>query len=457
MTLLTTPFDWLGSPHELYAKFYPNPFSFFLFSSMREHPNSRYSYMGCDPYLIFQSKGDSISVFTNDTWSHHSGNPLAEFEKIFNKESLKWKSSETDHDYFSGGAVGYWGYDLKDFLETLPSKSVKEFDVPDSFWMFYKSFVVIDHWYGNYFTVGDVHETQKLHNKINSSIAPTAVTCDYSISSSMSEGEYLRSILSIKERIGAGDVYEVNLTQRFHLQFERNDPWRDFTIFRSLTESSPAPFSAILKCPEFSVISSSPERFLKIRDRVAESQPIKGTRPCGNGFSEDEHNYLDLYTSDKDHAENLMIVDLVRNDLGRVSKIGSVTVKDLFKIEKFSTVFQMLSTISGELNDNISLTDAVCACFPPGSMTGAPKISAMKIIEELEPYKRSVYSGALGYMGFDGTMDLSVIIRTLVLLGQRGYFQTGGAIVWDSDPTKEYQECWDKAKGILNALEKLKH
>ncbi|NUM81290.1 aminodeoxychorismate synthase component I [bacterium] len=454
MTLQTTSFDWLGSPLDLYAKLYPSPFSFFLYSSMTGHSNSRYSYMGCDPYLIFQSKGQAISVFSNEKWRHFSGNPLIEFEKLFNEESIRWKLSE--QDFFSRGAVGYWGYDLKDFLETLPSKAEKEFDAPDSFWMFYKSIIVIDHRYSNYFIVGDPHETQKLYDKITNIISPASVTCDYTVSPSVSESDYIRSILSIKERIGAGDVYEVNLSQRFHIQFENDEPWRDFNIFRSLTEVSPAPFSAILKCLDFSVISSSPERFLKIRDRVAESQPIKGTRPCGLGFSEDEQNYLDLYTSDKDHAENLMIVDLVRNDLGRVSKAGSVAVKDLFKIEKFSTVFQMLSTISGTLNDDVSNMDVIRACFPPGSMTGAPKISAMKIIEELEPYKRGIYSGAIGYMGFDGNCDLSVIIRTLILLGQKGYFQTGGAVVWDSDPKKEYEECWDKARGILNALEKLK-
>lgn len=456
MTLQTTSFDWLGSPHELYAKLYPSPFSFFLFSSMHDHPNSRYSYMGYDPYMIFQSKGPAISFFANGKWNHFNGNPLVEFEKIFNEESSKWTFTETEQHYFSGGAVGYWGYDLKDFLEELPSKSAKEFDLPDSFWMFYQSFIVIDHHYDNYFIVGNLQETQKLIDKINSTITPATITCDYNISPSVSESEYINNILSIKESIGAGDVYEVNLTQRFHVQFKSNEPWRDFNIFRSLTEVSSAPFSAIIKSPEFSVISSSPERFLKIHDREIESQPIKGTRPCGNGFSEDEQNYLDLYTSDKDHAENLMIVDLVRNDLGRISKAGSIIVKDLFKIEKFSTVFQMLSTISGKLSDGVSAMDAIRACFPPGSMTGAPKISAMKIIEKLEPYKRSIYSGAIGYMAFDGSCDLSVIIRTLILMGEKGYFQTGGAIVWDSDPKKEHAECWDKAKGILNALEKLK-
>lgn len=205
------------------------------------------------------------------------------------------------------------------------------------------------------------------------------------------------------------------------------------------------------------MISSSPERFLSLRDKSLESKPIKGTRPRRADFFEDEANYLDLLHSEKDRAENVMIVDLVRNDMGRVSETGTVKVPHLCIIEKYSTVFQMVSTIQSKLETGKDSTDAIRACFPPGSMTGAPKIRAMEIIEELEEFKRGIYSGALGYIGYDGDVDLSVVIRTLILHKDEGYFQTGGAIVWDSEPDKEYQECLDKAQGIINALEQLKN
>ena len=451
-------FSWERPLWELYAQIYTRKYNFFLYSSLPDHPDSRFSYMGCDPYIVIRSTGDQNTIHKDGIIEKKTCSPFDCVQECLSNGPLRFDSDILPENIFFGGAVGYWGYDLKDLLEKLPSHASRTFDVPDAFWMFYRAVIVIDHRVQKKYFIGDPVQVGQLEAAIlpGFEVPTKPKSFEYQVSTTVSEKEYAQKIESIKDSIACGDVYEVNLTQRFRLFFQEGEPWRDFWMFKSLTETSPAPFSAILKCNDFFVISSSPERFLKIVEGQAESRPIKGTRPRGGSWDEDEANFLDLYFSDKDRAENVMIVDLVRNDLGRVSETGSVGVKDLFKIEKYSTVFQMISTIYSRLKNDLNAIDAIKAGFPPGSMTGAPKISAMNIIENLEPLKRGVYSGALGYMSFDGNCDLSVIIRTLITKGQEGYFQTGGAIVWDSVAEQEYRECWDKARGILQALENLK-
>jgi aminodeoxychorismate synthase component I len=231
------------------------------------------------------------------------------------------------------------------------------------------------------------------------------------------------------------------------------DPWELYAILR---EINPAPFAAWLQLPGFQVISASPERFLRLDDdRTAESRPIKGTRPRGADAAEDTRLRDDLANSIKDRAENVMIVDLVRNDLGRVAEIGSVEVPELQIIEQYATVFQMVSTIQARLRKDRDPFDLVRACFPGGSMTGAPKIEAMKIIDAIEPVKRGVYSGAIGYFDHSGLMDLSIVIRTIVCQDGRATFGVGGAIVADSDPAAEYQETLDKARALIAAIRAL--
>jgi len=451
-------FSWEGSIWKLYAQLYSCEYNFFLFSSLEDHSDSRFSYMGCNPCQLVRSNGNQNELLKDGETERLTANPFDLVQELLTKESRLFESEEFGSPIFNGGIVGFWGYDLKDLLERLKSEAKQTIEVPDALWMCYRAVIVWDHHSEKKYLVGDPNSVDELENKIHAEIkAPEKpASFGYRVSKTVSAQDYTNKIESIKKSIAQGDVYEVNLTQRFELQFSGDDPWRDYWIFKSLAENSPAPFSALLKCRDFSVISSSPERFLKVESGHAESRPIKGTRPRGDSWDTDESNYLALYYSEKDRAENVMIVDLVRNDLGRVSETGSVQVKDLFRIEKFSTVFQMMSTVHSRLKNGCSPTEAIQSCFPPGSMTGAPKISAMNIIESLEPFKRGVYSGALGYMGFDGNCDLSVVIRTLIVKGNEGYFQTGGAIVWDSIAEEEYKECWDKARGILQALEDLK-
>lgn len=412
--------------------------------------------------MTISAKKDTVLIHANGTVQNTQGNPFDVLRTLIAARNIDFKFDKNSLgvNFFSGGAVGYWGYDLKDFLEKLPSSARDESDRPDAYWMLFDGLIVIDHFTDKYYLTGTEEAIDHLEQKMKKDPDDRLLSpddFDYRIEAVTSKDSYLKKIGNIKECIANGDVYEVNLAQRFNIKIENKTEWADFKIFKSLVETSPSPFSAILKCGEFSVISSSPERFLSVRDGSIESKPIKGTRPRSSDFFEDEANYFDLLNNPKDRAENVMIVDLVRNDLGRVSETGSVQVPHLCRIEKYSTVFQMVSTIRSKLESGKDYMDAIKACFPPGSMTGAPKIRAMEIIEELEEFKRGIYSGALGYMGHNGDLDLSVVIRTLILKGDEGYFQTGGAIVWDSEPEKEYQECLDKAQGIINALEKLKN
>jgi aminodeoxychorismate synthase component I len=260
---------------------------------------------------------------------------------------------------------------------------------------------------------------------------------------------YEKTVGSILEEIVAGNVYQACLTQRLDVRH----PGGALALHRRLRELSPAPFAACVELPGASLVSSSPERFLRVaEDRTVESRPIKGTRPRGDAPAADRQLRDELARSEKDRAENLMIVDLVRNDLGRVCEIGSVHVPELMAIESYATVFQMVSTIRGRLRPDCDALDAVAASFPPGSMTGAPKIAAMKLLSRLEPCRRGYYAGALGYLDVRGGADLSVVIRTILLRDGRAHVHAGGGIVADSEPGAEYDESLDKARVLLATL-----
>lgn len=266
--------------------------------------------------------------------------------------------------------------------------------------------------------------------------------------SNLSEAAYGAAFERVQAYIRAGDCYQVNLAQRFSAPAE-GDPW---TAYCRLRELNPAPFSAYLKTPFGEVLSSSPERFLSLRRGQVETRPIKGTRPRGTTAAEDAALRLALNQSEKDRAENLMIVDLLRNDLGRVCRPGSIQVPALFATETYASVHHLVSTVRGELRDDEDAASLLRACFPGGSITGAPKIRAMEIIEELEPHRRGVYCGAIGYLGFDGAMDTNIAIRTIAHSGGEVRFWAGGGLVVDSDPEQEYRETFDKASRLIQLL-----
>lgn len=265
----------------------------------------------------------------------------------------------------------------------------------------------------------------------------------------MPEGDYAKSIERIREEIAAGNVYQACLTQRLERAFTGDA----FALYLALRRRNPAPFACFFELPEAAIVGSSPERFLGVdAERRVESRPIKGTRPRGSDPLDDARARCALQASAKDRAENLMIVDLVRNDLGRVCELGSVGVPELMAVEDYASVFHLVSTVRGRLRAGCDVLDALRAAFPPGSMTGAPKLAAMRLLDRLEPVRRGVYSGAIGYLDARGGADLSVVIRTLVLAGGRAFVHAGGGIVADSEPRAEWLETLAKARPLLDAL-----
>jgi para-aminobenzoate synthetase component 1 len=260
--------------------------------------------------------------------------------------------------------------------------------------------------------------------------------------------EYVTAVEKARQYIIDGDIFEVNLSQRFEAKLSITP----YELYKRLRQINPAPFACYLGFDEVSVVSASPERFLRIRGDWVETRPIKGTRPRGKTPEEDEALAKELLGSAKDRAENIMIVDLERNDLGRVCRFGTVKVTELAILEVFPTVFHLTSTVVGRLREGKNGIDLLKASFPGGSITGAPKVRAMEIIDELEPTRRSVYTGNIGYLSFNGDIDLSIVIRTFLAKGRKAYFQVGGAVVYDSDPEVEYQETLDKARALVNAI-----
>jgi para-aminobenzoate synthetase component 1 len=268
------------------------------------------------------------------------------------------------------------------------------------------------------------------------------------IMSNFTHGDYLQAVRRAKDYIAAGDIYQVNLSQRMSAPLATTP----MSLYRRLTQENPAPFSAYLETPDAAIVCCSPERFLQVRSDEVETRPIKGTRPRGSTPEEDARLAAELLASEKDRAENVMIVDLERNDLGRVCEYGSVHVPELFALESYATVHHLVSTVRGRLRPGATALDCLRASFPGGSITGAPKVRAMEIIEELERTRRGVYTGAIGYLCFSGDMDVNIVIRTLVVRDGTAYFQVGGAIVADSDPEGEYQETLDKARALARGL-----
>jgi para-aminobenzoate synthetase component 1 len=362
---------------------------------------------------------------------------------------------------FQGGALGYFGYDLAHHLEVLPRRAVDDVGLPDLHVGLYPWVLAHDHISDRTWLIvnaldADLAAAERLLRELRGVIASVrsdVAEPDHSlrrriVAPNFTREGYLQAIATAKDYIAAGDIYEICLSQRFTMEIAEH-PWQ---LYRRLRSISPVPYGAYLGLPEAAVVSASPEMFLRFQNGAVETRPIKGTRPRGSTPELDRRLAAELRASEKEQAENLMIVDLLRNDLGRVCRIGSVKVPELFAIESYSTVHQMVSTIQGELRPELDAIDLLRACFPGGSVTGCPKRRAMAIIDELEPTQRGIYCGAIGFIGFDGSMDTSIVIRTMVVKDRRAYLQVGGAIVADSDPAAEYQETLDKAQAALLAI-----
>lgn len=358
---------------------------------------------------------------------------------------------------FAGGAIGYFGYDLGRRLEQLPVIAARDIDIPDMVVGIYEHAIVVDHDHALAWLVSHPRARQSAEVLLKAwssqpAVTPAAFGTRFEVISQVQpEIDFARYAIAwqrIKDYLQAGDVYQVNLTQRFSAQV-RGAPWDAYLRLRTL---NPAPFSAYIGLGESAILSSSPERFIRVEGDVVETRPIKGTRRRSDDKAEDDALAAELAESPKDRAENVMIVDLLRNDLGKTCVTGSVEVPTLFAIETYARVHHLVSTVKGRIAQDRNAFDVLRACFPGGSITGAPKIRAMEIIEELEPNRRSVYCGAIGYASCNGQMDTNIAIRTLVQHEGRLYCWAGGGIVIDSGLEAEYQESLTKAAAMLDVF-----
>jgi para-aminobenzoate synthetase component I len=430
------------------------PWAVFLDSGYPHSDQGRYDILAAEPVTTLVTHGKETKICRNGLVSHSNDDPFALVKMELSANALKTISGVP----FNGGAIGYFSYDLARRLEKLPVIAEDAEHIPEMAVGIYSWAVVVDHHERQSFLVG--HGRDDLHWQeliVSFSALPVKQTphrfkVTGAITSNMDKAGYARAFERIKQYLKEGDCYQVNLSQRFVAQCE-GDPWAAYCILR---EMNAAPFSAYLNFPQIQVLSSSPERFLKLDHGLVETKPIKGTRPRKAYPASDWHQIDQLRYSPKDRAENLMIVDLLRNDLSKTCKTGSVKVPSLFAIESYATVHHLVSTVTGILAEGKHALDLLRSCFPGGSITGAPKIRAMEVIEELEPNRRGVYCGAIGYMGFDGNMDSNIAIRTLVHANGTIRFWAGGGIVNDSDLEEEYQESFDKAAALLKLLNKLR-
>lgn len=430
---------------------------FFLDSSLNsDYSLGRYSFLGCDPFFTLKTEG------------------LEPFKKL--RESLnRYRISVSDNRIpFLGGAVGYLTYDLGLILEKKIKKISKESPgIPDCLFGFYNAVIIIDHLKQllYIFSAGLPERTyrlakllceanfKKIYNLLSKAGSIKRREKKYKsshpvpvqINSNFAKEGYLSAVKKAKEYIRRGDIYQVNLSQRFQAKTDLSA----FEIYKRLRGISPSYFSAYFDAGDFQILSSSPERFLSLRGDVVTTRPMKGTRPRSKDKLKDRRLKKELLESAKDKAELIMIVDLERNDLGRVCSYDSIKVITLRQLEEYSTVFQTTANILGRLYKDKDRIDLLGACFPGGSITGCPKIRAMEIIEELEPTRRSIYTGSFGYLSFSGNMDFNILIRTILKKYDTIYFGVGGGIVADSKPGQEYQETLVKAKGMIEAIKPL--
>ena len=447
------------------------PFCFFLDSGMDTEKLGRYSFMGSDPFLLLKSRGKEITLLYGDRQEKVIGNPFDVLGQMLEKYAL-------DPSPFPipliGGAVGYLSYDLGHFIEHLPATAIDDLKLPECYIAFYDAIIAFDHLEGRTYIAAtgfpemeEASRRSKAQERIDELRAMLAETpCpeetphsgvvlsaknteSTKIRANFTHEEYVKAVATAREYIASGDIFQVNLSQRFDVDL----PIAPYELYRMLRLINPAPFACYLNFNDVTVASASPERFLRLDGDLVETRPMKGTRPRGKSAAEDDTLARELLQSVKDRAENVMIVDLERNDLGRVCKYGTVRVRELWTLERYATVFQLTSTVEGRLREGKSRIDLLKATFPGGSISGAPKVRAMEIIDELEPTRRGIYTGSLGYLSFDGGMDLNIVIRTFLIKDGKAYFQVGGGIVSDSDPEAEYQETLDKARALIEALE----
>ncbi len=433
----------------LFAPLAQQPWAVFLDSAQPYSTQGRFDIIAYAPVVTLQTRGNITRIERDGMVTESTEDP---FQVL--KQQLGTPLAGIEGLPFNGGAIGYFSYDLARRIERLPEIAGDAEQLAEMAVGIYHWAVIVDHQRRQSWLVGyDLPESeqQRLIAEF-STITKPAGSAEFKVlqapRANMDRAAYATAFQRIKHYLKEGDCYQINLTQRFESPCQ-GEPWKAYQVLRQINA---APFSAYLNFPDVQVLSSSPERFLKVTDGAVETKPIKGTRPRRNDWEDDQAQIEDLVSSTKDRAENVMIVDLLRNDLGKSCRKGSVWVPSLFSVESYATVHHLVSTVTGQLAAGQHAIDLLRSCFPGGSITGAPKIRAMEIVEELEPHRRGIYCGAIGYIGFDGNMDTNIAIRTLVHNHGTIRFWAGGGIVNDSVLDEEYQECFDKAAALLQLL-----
>lgn len=433
------------------------PWAVFLDSGLHHPGQARYDIIAAEPYARLVTRGELTEIH-GDCSELSRADPFALLrEQLAIDPGCRGELSRVELP-FTGGAIGYFGYDLARRYEKLPVRARDLERIPDMAVGIYDWAVVVDHseqraWLAGQGRDPDTDRKWDALVRLFTAVSPERQRAPFRVTSPVTSNltprGYGHAFERILNYIRAGDCYQVNLAQRFTAQAS-GDPWLAYQRLRLI---NPAPYSAYMNTPYAQILSASPERFLRVTGNQVETKPIKGTRPRAGHDKLDAERIAELLASEKDRAENLMIVDLLRNDLSKNCAIGSVKVPRLFDVESFATVHHLVSTVTGRLEAGRDAIDLLRGAFPGGSITGAPKIRAMQIIEELEPHRRGVYCGAIGYIGYDGDMDTNIAIRTLVHSRGVVRFWAGGGIVADSQREAEYQETFDKAAALLNLLQ----
>lgn len=418
----------------------------------------RYSIVGLDPVAIIQGKDNALHIFENEKETIEEGNPL----QLMQQYMEKWHTEyNPDYPPFQGGAIGYFSYDCIRYIEKIPALAKDDINIPDVFFLLFDDVFIYDHkekvlWITTHYT----DDAQEAENRLNilketwmseapNVTIPFAPLASYKEDVSFTEETFVGAVQRIQEYIGAGDVFQVNLSTRQ----EKTLQTHPFEIYTKLREINPSPYMGYLELGDFQIVSGSPELLIKKQGDEVSTRPIAGTRSRGRDEKEDEQLAKELIENEKECAEHVMLVDLERNDLGRVCEYGTVEVDEFMVIEKYSHVMHIVSNVRGELQKGKDAFDVTKAVFPGGTITGAPKIRTMEIIEELEPVRRGIYTGSIGWIGYSGDMELNIVIRTLLAKDGQAYVQAGAGIVIDSNPHNEYKESLKKAIALWRAKE----
>jgi aminodeoxychorismate synthase component I len=483
-------------PFMVYESLGCQPNSILLESVKGPYKIARYSFIASDPYLIFKVKNGEIKIEVKKirSWEDKDSSTSQPLNFLASQHSVSFRhplerlkelitaypqKPEPELPPFYGGAIGLLSYDFVRYIENIPKKAVDDLRIPDAHFFIADRLIAFDHMQKKAWLIisPGVRDTElgyrdishidwdkayeeaverlKAKGERREDISkPFALTPSpfASLNYEMSKEQYMDIVKKAKEYIAAGDIFQANLSQRISAYIGHRNPWEIYKVLRRI---NPSPFAAYADFGDYQIVSSSPERLIRVKDGVIETRPIAGTRPRGKDLKEDEVMRAELLLNGKERAEHIMLIDLERNDIGRVSEYGSVVVDELMITEDYSHVIHIVSNVRGILRNDKTCFDVIRAAFPGGTITGVPKVRCMEIIDELESSARGPYTGSLGYIGFSGNMDLNIIIRTFVIKNKTAYVQAGAGIVADSDPEREYHETLKKAEALIKTLENL--